>query len=35
MFIREEWLTLYTLLKAGLSGQFCSEKLLQLGQNIF
>ena len=33
LFIREEWLILHTLLKTGLSRQFCSGKLLQIGKN--
>ena len=32
LFIGEGWLN---LLKTGLSRQFCSEKLLQIGKNTF
>ena len=35
LFTGEEWLSLLTLLKTGLSRQLCSEKLLQIDKNIF
>ena len=35
LFIREEWLSLFTLLNTGFSGQFRSEMLLKLGENTF
>ena len=35
LFIREEWLSLFTLLNADLSRQFCSEMLLKIGENTF
>ena len=34
LFIGDEWLCLLTLLKTGLSRQFCTEKLLQIHKNI-
>ena len=35
LFIREEWLRLLTLLKAGLLRQISSAKLLQISKNTF
>ena len=33
LFIREEWLRLLMLLRAGLPRHICSEKLLQIRKN--
>ena len=35
LFIREEWLRLFNLLKTGLLRQISSEKLLQISKNTF
>ena len=35
LFTGEKWLSILTLLKTGLSRQFCSEKLLQIRKNTF
>ena len=31
-FMKEEWFSLFTFLKAGLSKQFCSDKLLKISK---
>ena len=35
LFIGEEWLSLFTLFKVGLSVEFSSDMLLQISKNIF